>query len=214
MKSRLRVGTPTFEKRTRSETLKTQRIFDAGLFRGQVTAYPFVVAKERIDAFYCPDINEEYSKTSFEFEIGEVLAIDEPRVVYIDRELFKPVSSVFEMVMSESLTGFEWQLSFDQDKVRIKVSSAAKEVLDRARNSNRNRAVLLNSVYFAAVMQAIQYLKETKEYDDYTWARTIRHKCHNNALDIDSHDSYFLAQKLMDIPLHLLYEYLFKESDQ
>jgi hypothetical protein len=202
-----------FRESVRSNRREYQKKFNNGSFRGEVTVYPFVLAKRDIAGFCCADINAEYGTGPFEFKTGEVLALDEPKVVFIDRDLFKPVSSVFELCKEENLKGFEWQLGFDEEKVRIKVSPEAKEKIDVARNRIRNRATLINSLYFSAAMEAISKLKETKEFDELRWARVIRQQCHNLSINLDSHDSYAVTQRLMKNPLGLLDVYLFRSDE-
>lgn len=134
---------------------------------------------------------------------------------YFDRDLFKPVSSVFDLVKKESLSDGEWRLSFEQDHVQIEVSPEMKESIDNARNDLGNRAVLINSIYFAAAMQAIEKLRNSDSiYDEYKWANVIKHSAHNNSIDIyATHmDSYLIAEKLMRYPLAKLDTHLFKKG--
>jgi hypothetical protein len=199
------------------ETILTQkttfkRTYASGAFRGEVTVLPFVAAVAPIDDFSSPDINSEFAKSSFDYSIGEILALDQPKVIYVDRDLFKPVSSVFEIVHAEGMSGYEWRLDFDQPKVQIQLSHVAKDTVDAARNSTNDRAVLINSLYFSAVTEAVQRLKETEEYDHLRWARVIRQKCHNMAIDLNSHDSSVIAQKLLQSPMKLLKDYVFEEA--
>jgi hypothetical protein len=97
------------------ETITTDKYefaksFDAGMLRGEVIISPFVVALKPIKEFTAPDINGEFRKERFSFEVGEVLAVEEPKVIYIDRELFKPISSIVQIVRSDTLSGFEWKV--------------------------------------------------------------------------------------------------------
>lgn len=161
------------------ETITTSKYeltkkFDSGQFRGEVVIYPFVVAIKTINSFSALGINPEFRRTSFTFQIGEVLAVDEPKIVYIDRELFRPISSILQLVKKDSLKGFEWQIAFDDDKLKILLSPEAKEVIDLARNTPRNRAVLINSIYFSAIMEAVQRLKDGESaYTHLRWAQVI-----------------------------------------
>jgi hypothetical protein len=192
-----------------------KKSFDSSVFRGQVIVYPFIVALKPITRFSAKGINKEFRKDSFEFSIGEVLAADEPKVIYIDRELFKPVSSILQIVKDDNLTGFEWRIRFDEDKLQILLSAEAKEVIDKARNTKHNQAVLLNSIYFAAIMEAIQKLKEEPDLtEERRWARVIEQQCHNAALDYTKHETYLIAQQLLRMPLNLLNQYTFSEDDK
>ena len=192
-----------------------KKSFDSGSFRGEVTIYPFVVALKKINNYSARGINPEFKKDKFSFEVGEVLAADEPKVVYIDRDLFRPISSILQLVKQESLTGFEWRLGVEDDKLKVMLSPEAKEAVDLARNSRRNQTVLLNSLYFAAIMQAVQKLKDdVGTYRDLRWAQILSQQCHNAAIDLKTNDAYIIAQRLLRTPLRLANEYVFKEDQQ
>jgi hypothetical protein len=197
-----------------TQKYELKKSFDSGLFRGEVIIYPFVVAVKPIKNFAAHGINPEFRKSTFSFELGEVLAADVPKVIYIDRELFKPISSIVQLVKQDTLSGFEWRLSFEEDKVQIMLSAEAKEAVDQARNSKRNKAVLINSLYFAAIMEAIQKLKEEDTFDERRWAQVLRQQCHNAAIDIEAHDAYLIAQRLLKTPLELANRYVFREDEQ
>lgn len=130
---------------------KVSAEFPTGALRGEVQIFPFIIADNDIAAFECPLINSEFGAGPFAFEKGAVLAIDEPTAVYVDRDLFKPITSIFELVVNENIQGPEWQLDCSSDHVRIGMSANMKERVDAVRNETRNKAILINSVYFAAV---------------------------------------------------------------
>jgi hypothetical protein len=191
-----------------------KKTFNSYAFKGEVVIYPFIVALKPILKFPAKGINKEFRKDSFSFSVGEVLAADEPKVIYIDRDLFKPVSSILQLVKHDSLKGFEWRIRFDEDKLQILLSDEAKKAIDKARNTKRNQAVLLNSIYFAAIMEAIHKLKEEPDLaGERRWARVIQQQCHNAALEISKHESYFVAQQLLRLPLNLLNQYAFAEDE-
>jgi hypothetical protein len=198
-----------------SSKFDIEESFDSGVFRGEVEISPFIVATKPITKFRCKDINSEFSSKEFSFEVGEVLAADIPKIVYIDRELFKPISSFMQLVKQESLTGYDWRLGFDENKIQIMLSSEAKQVIDQARNSKRNRAILINSIYFAALVEAIHKLRE--EEDDYghlRWATIVAQQCHNAGIDLQSHEPCEIAQRLLKSPLLHLKQYVFVEDQK
>ncbi|HLG99800.1 MAG TPA: hypothetical protein VKX49_26055 [Bryobacteraceae bacterium] len=189
--------------------------FLAGDLRGEVQVYPYIVADKNISGFSCPLINVEFGLGPFSFEKGSVLAVDEPKAVYIDRDCFRPITSVFELVKNENINGPEWHVDFSGDRVRISVSPPLKEKIDKFRNSSKNRAILINSIYFAAVMQCVDHLRDDQgEYDDRRWAQIMRQQCHNLNIDIKDHDEYMIAERLLKFPLGLLDTYVFQESQE
>ncbi len=203
-----------FRKVLRSQSRKVETAFNTGELRGEVRVDPFVFVKRSINGFTSPDFNGEFNGANFDFVPGDVLAQDESQVFYIDRDLFKPVTSVFELVKKESLPEHEWSLDFSQEHVQICLSPKMKEMIDNARNTIENRAILLNSIYFSAVMQSIDKLKyAADDFGGYKWAQVIRRQSSNLGVDIDAHDACVTAQRLMRYPLSYLDNYVFKGAE-
>lgn len=188
--------------------------FSAGDLRGEVLIYPYVVATEAIDGYACPWINPEFGDGPFSFPSGAVLAVDEPQMIYVDRETFRPISSCFYLSASENVPSNEWQVDASGDKVRIAVSPALKERIANARNSKENRAILINSIYFGAVMQCLALLKTDEEIGELRWARVFRQRLADQHLDLDAHGETWLAQQLMRHPFAIVDRYFFGEAGE
>ena len=184
--------------------------FPAGSLRGEVQVYPYIAAKENISDFGCPWINPEFGPGPFAYEKGTVLAIDRPQIVYIDRDVFKPLSSVFLLIKDDLIVGHEWKIRTTEDKVQILVSPELKERLDVARNNKAHRAVLMNSIYFAAVMHCISELKTSDDANNTRWGKVISQKCHNLGINLADHPEYLIAERLMKSPFRLVEAYVFQ----
>ena len=203
-----------FREAIRSSTSRFGHKFTSGALRGEVIIYPYVLASASISGYVCPWINAEFGSGPFSFAKGAALAVDEPQSVYIDRDSFKPISSVFNLVRNENLPVGEWRVEAGQDKVQIAVHPDLKEHIDIARNDNKNRAILLNSIYLGAVMQCISYLKKSDgSYDEFRWANIFRVRCNEMSLDLDRHDESYIAQQLMKVPFRLIDGYFFERSE-
>ncbi len=205
-----------FQVTLTSSNRSVEAEFDIGELRGEVRVNPYVVVKNEIVSFTSPDINQEFGSGPFRFEVGDILAQDETQIFYIDRDLFKPITSVFELVKKDEQIDGIWLVDFDGDHVQIVVSPKLKESIDNARNTKENKAILLNSIYFAAVMQAIQKLKDPDtrtDYEDKKWAKVILGQAHNKNSDIDKHDAYLIAERLMQQPIKLLDNYVLRVAN-
>jgi hypothetical protein len=203
-----------FQSVISSKDKTIEKEFGIGELRGEVSVNTYVMAIKDITNFQCPDINEEFGPGPFKFVVGDILAQDEAQVFYFDRDMFRPITSVFNLVKKEGQPDGIWTISFDEDHLQIEVSSNTKEIIDEARNSTKNKAVLLNSIYFSTAMQAIQKLKDSKEDHEFKkWAQVIFKQAHNKGLDLDAHDAYLLTEKLMQEPLKRLNDYVFKGSE-
>jgi len=200
-----------FRKVVASHKRKTEVDFDIGELRGEIKIDSYVVVKKSIKSFVSLDINSEFGPGPFNFSVGDILAQDEPQIFYIDRDLFKPIDSVFDLVKKDELRDGYWTISFAEHHVQIEVSKNLKESIDEARNNSKNRVILLNSIFFAAVMQAVQKLKDDKDqYDDRKWAEVVLKQAHNKGCDIYNEDASSIAQKLLQNPLTMLDTFVFK----
>ena len=197
-----------------SDAKQVVKNFDVGNLRGEVKVDSYIIAIKKIPSFSSPDINPEFGRDSFAFTPGDVLAQDETAVFYIDRDLFKPVTSVFDLVKNPEYSEGEWRISLDDDHIQIVVSAAMKESIDNARNNTTMKVILLNSIYFSAAVHAIQRLKEFgSDYEEKKWGRVFYRQIHNNGLDLATGDAYILAQKLMKHPLKVLNAYVLKGAE-
>lgn len=196
----------------KSQAPKFEIEFQNAVLRGEVSIHGYVVASERIQGYTSKLLNEEFGVGGIEFPRGAVLALDEPQAVYIDRDLLRPISSVFGITKKEGLTEYEWTLNLDEEKVFIEVSPAFKERLDAARNSTVNRAILINSVYFAAVMQALKALRaDEAEYAERRWAQVLLQSCSNAGIP-PTLAEYAATERLMRMPLGLLDKHVFSKG--
>ena len=199
-----------FQKIISSSEKEIEINFEIGALRGEVRVNPYVVVKKYISTYISNDINPEFGPGPFHFVEGEVLAQDEAQIFYIDRDLFRPVTSVFDLVQKAELADGIWKVGFEEEHIQIEVSPKMKETIDDARNDQKKRIVLLNSIYFAAVMQAIQKLKDNYEdFEGKKWAEVIRRQAHNKGVNL-ADDAYLIAEHLMQQPVTLLDAYVFK----
>lgn len=203
-----------FRKAVLSSDRNLRERFPAGALRGEVLIYPYVVASEAIEAFHCRWINPEFGPGPFASPQGAVLAVDEPQLIYVDRETFQPISSCFVLVPNENVPPNEWKVDASEDKVRIGVHPSLKERIGNARNDKKNRAILLNSIYFGAVTQCLTLLKAGDEVAEQRWTKIVRQRLADQHLDLDAHHESWLAQQLMRHPFAIVDRYFFGESGE
>ena len=204
-----------FQYMIRTNARKTQASFAMGDLKGAVVVNPYVIVKTQIQNYTSPDINPEFGAEAFTFKEGDVLAQDEPYLVYFDQESFKPITSLFDFVHRDNQPDGEWSIDFDSDHIQIVLSKKTKETIDNARASNfKNKVILMNSIYFSAVMQAVLKIQHPdKAYEDKKWAKVFEKNAHNKNCNLESDDAYVVAQTLLQHPLKRMNEYVFKEKD-
>ncbi|WP_160012477.1 hypothetical protein [Rhizobium sp. 18055] len=200
-----------FRKAVTSNTPKFSHGFPAGYIRGEVLIYPYVVAKTKIDDFSCKWINAEFGDGPFTFEQGSALALEVPQSVYIDRDAFKPISSVFQLIKGYDVPDNKWRVDPYNEKVSIFVSPDTKAKIDLARNDSSKKSILLNSIYLGAVIECVSLLKyEPEEVNDYRWAHIFRNRCAEMSIPLEKQSASSVAQELMKHPMKLIDAYFFK----
>ena len=204
-----------FQHMIRTNDLKTQASFAMGDLKGAVVVNPYVIVKNQIKNYTSPDINPEFGTEAFIFNEGDVLAQDQAEFFYFDQESFKPITSLFDFVHRDNQPDGEWSIDFDSDHIQIALSKKTKETIDNARASNfKNKVILMNSIYFSAVMQAVQKIQHPdKAYEDKKWAKVFEKNAHNKNCNLENDDAYIIAQILLQHPLKRMNEYVFKEKD-
>jgi hypothetical protein len=98
-------------------------------------------------------------------------------------------------------------------KIKIQINQKQRNLLINASNSKEGRAVLLNTIFFPALVQLIN-LAIAGDYDENdVWFRVIEMKLNalNKSLTPNS-DAIDLAQLLFKKPLSALNQTLFKED--
>ncbi|QBZ82370.1 hypothetical protein GHNINEIG_00400 [Hydrogenovibrio crunogenus] len=193
---------------------KLKRVFPVDSLRGEVLVESYVVATDTIKNFKSDDLNKEFESVEIDFEKGDLLAQDEPYVLYIDKEYFGHVISVLELVKVDGLDYGEFNINLEGHHIQIELNSEMKDSIDEARNERANKLILTNSIYFTAITYAIENLKSSKEdYKDYKWADVIEKQALNKAISLDSNeDAYKVATQLMKNPLVMLAKYVFKRD--
>jgi len=202
-----------FRKVFKSKSGKMTIPIESGDLRGEVEALPLIIAVKAIPTFRSRFINPEFGPGPFAFKAGELLAIDEPHKQYIDREYFRPIGSVIQLATREDLQDWDWDISLDDasGKIMVYVSEKAKGAIDLARNTVRGRAALLNSLWYTAVMVALDALKHGEgEHEDKKWAKVFKAKCAHVGVKYKTEEPFRVAKQLLDFPLVQLNEYVFK----
>ena len=204
-----------FQKVVVAEEFEGEVQIDADEVREAIEISPYLVANQDISGYSADLINPEFGKSDFDVQAGAVIACAEPTVYYVERDVFKNISSIFDYVIQPSLSLGEWRLKLDEDRVKILISKKQMEVLRTAENTTQNQWIITNSIFLPAVVEMVSTVSENEDFDDYRWASVIKGKCALLSIDLQSNpDSIEVAQKLMNLPLSLLNDSAFAGDEQ
>jgi len=188
-----------------------EKVLSHGIFRGEVFINKYIQILDDI-SFESTEVHPDFGTGPFLYTKGDVIAQDEPEKFYFGREFFKPLTSIFSLVKNESLSYGEWKIDTESDYVSIEINPKMKEKIDIARSGRSNQMILINSLYYAAVVQVIENLKEDdSSYSDYRWAQVIAKKMGDCEVTIDD-PSTKIASKILDYPLRMLSDFVFADG--
>lgn len=180
--------------------------YDGGRISGPVSLLAYIVTTTSVSNFRSRYFNNEYGSRSFNFEPGDVIALDLPREFYVGQEVFANIGTVFDLIEEKELATGKFLLGLDGERIQIRVSPEQKLILDGARGQKAFRPILMSGLYLPVLMQVLAYMaRGTEDFEGRKWFRSIQAKCDD--LDIDvSPDLDFLAaaQLLLKYPLRML----------
>lgn len=191
-----------------------QKSLPHSLFRGEVLINKYIQVLADFE-FESDEVHADFGDGPFKYTKSDIIAQDEPEKFYFGREFFKPLTSVFTLVKNESLSYGEWRLDADNDHVGIEVSPKMKEKFDIARSTRGNQVILLNSLYYAAVTQSIEYLKgeDGNRYEELRWAQVVKKKMADCNISL-AESATQIASAVLKLPLRMLSDVVFAEGDE
>jgi hypothetical protein len=159
--------------------------------------------------------NQEFSQLSESFLLkrGDLVAQGWPEKLFIEREVFQSVISLFQWAPDDEMSDGVWKLLAKNDSVQIVANQKQIRHLTSAQLSKDGRAVLLNSIFFPSIVQLISTVVANEHDDSALWFKVLEQKLQvTGDVITENSDPIYLAQKLLKYPLIALNETLFVES--
>jgi hypothetical protein len=163
----------------------------------------FVIARKQA-VFESKKINEEFGYDSFEVSQGQIMAHSYPSSYVVEKDFWKPLHSIFEYRIGEDLKEGEFHVDLDATSGVVEIFGhvALVKQLNAFEKSQEGRNLLINSVFFATVVQMITRFQESSEsVADKKWAKILLAKAESKNIDIKNKRVALVAQRLLDLPL-------------
>lgn len=163
----------------------------------------FVIARKQA-VFESKKINEEFGYDSFEVSQGQIMAHSYPSSYVVEKDFWKPLHSIFEYRIGEDLKEGEFHVDLDGTSGVVEIFGhvALIKQLNAFEKSQEGRNLLINSVFFATVVQMITRFQESPEsVADKKWAKILLAKAESKNIDIKNKRVALVAQRLLDLPL-------------
>lgn len=199
-----------------SESFVTQdfngrRTIDLRNVKGDLKIDVEVVVNAEKYSLKSAKFHPEYSSLadSFDLKRGDLVAQGWPEKLFIEREVFQSVISLFQWAPDDSMSDGLWKLGASPDSVQIIANPKQIRLLSSAQNTKNGRALLINSIFFPAIVQLIGLVISGDFDDGDLWFKVLEQKLQATGDVItENSDPISLAQKLLKSPLAALNETL------
>jgi hypothetical protein len=149
--------------------------FETGQLYGKVTFTPLVIVSEHINSFQSEDLNEEFGEEPFSLQVGDIMAIDDPQIRYIEFDKLQ-FESLVKVVTSYEIPEETYRFSLEQDMIIILMGKKFRHVWDIYREERDKAPMLAMSVYKDCIHAALEYIIKNEESDGFKWVRALKLK--------------------------------------
>jgi hypothetical protein len=161
-----------------------------------------IIATTTDGIYELENINSEYRSQKFELAVGSILGWTEAQFVSVGMEKLAPMESIFRLAKGEEdQTPGSFAVSQDQEYISIVASGDLFPIIHALRESKVGRPIVLNSVYFPALMSVLESFKsDDNNFAEKRWHRVISAKAEFMGLDLSAGVSLDQAQELLKQP--------------
>ena len=196
----------------------------ASKLNGNLEVNGFVVANEDIDKFYSEDFNTDYQEINFQIQNGSLLAYDDTRYVYIEKDDkdFVDVPSVVRISYHEEKHEMDVRYDFGEENLYILLNQDDYTTyLDLSGSYDRETPIYHQMIVYPALVEAIQLMQTAPEaYAHKRWYKSLAKQLAFLGYDITeekfTNGTYLaatMAQKVLDYPLERSLKYLLEMRD-
>lgn len=182
--------------------------FKSAMFKGQVVLTTLLISSQDIVDYSSTKFHPEYQGAKFNILENQILAFDEQQAVFISREIFKNISSLFDYVANDNYSDGEWGVDLESNHINIVANQTQLGCLRAGENTVQGKAALLNGIFLPALAYAIFSTKDDSgQYESYTWYNVLQSKMSVLSAK-DKQMPLLAAQKLLRSPLIWLNKYM------
>jgi len=177
--------------------------------RDDVYIQTYIVARENVTFEYI-NLNEEYGADKVSYNQGDIVAIGPTDAFAVDPDMFKPLQSVIKITLVEDLEDGDWEIDTGQDLLVIRTSKSVHDFEAEMQNSKNGQLILANSIFYTAISEGIQAIKDKSVSEDSKWVKAMSNMFKNRSIsdqEIKDQVAYKITNKLMLYPLKSFKEF-------
>ena len=175
--------------------------FEDGELYGKVVFEPVIYIKKQVQNFTALDLNDEFKGANYKLAPGDIVAIDDPQVRFIEFNKLK-FESLVRVQTSSDIPVDTYRFDLSDDILIIMMGKDFRRLWDYGREEKDKAPYLTMSVYKDCIHAALDFIVNNQdESDNIKWARALKVKLstlgRSIGEDSDFNDLNTLAQQLV-----------------
>jgi hypothetical protein len=146
--------------------------------------------------------HSDYGKVLFDVEKGDIVAVGEGQVFYVESNFdsLSPIGSIMQIQEGQDDGDIPMRAEFNADKIQIVLSKKEFADYKLLKSMEGISVALTTAIVLPVLIEAIHILKEEPEEEDRRWIRALRRRMEVLDLKITG-EPLEMAQLLLELPV-------------
>jgi hypothetical protein len=161
----------------------------------------FARAARSISAYRVEAAHPDYGNVAFEVEKGDILAVAEGHVFYLEApfDALSPIGSIMEIHEAHQDGDRPMQVEFGGQKILILLSKKDFADYKLLKGMDGMSVALTTTIVLPVLTEAI-HIAQQNDSDDLRWVRALKRRIESMEFKVED-DALELAQKILELPV-------------
>ena len=162
----------------------------------------FTRTKKNLSGYRVDKAHSDYGSVAFNVEKGDILAVGEGHVFYVEApfDALSPIGSIMQITESHKDGDQPMQVEYGGEKILIELSKKDFEDYKRLKATEGVSTALTMGIVLPVLVHAIYYLQQSDEEDDLRWVRSLKRRIDGVGMKLED-DPLEVAQRILELPL-------------
>lgn len=162
----------------------------------------FARAKKNLSGYRVDKAHSDYGSVAFNVEKGDILALGESHVFYVEApfDALSPIGSIMQITETHKDGDQPMQVEYGGQKILIELSKKDFEDYKRLKATEGVSTALTMGIVLPVLVDAIYILQKSDEDDDLRWVRSLKRRIDGVEMKLED-DPLETAQRILELPL-------------
>jgi len=162
----------------------------------------FAKANRNLSGYKVDAAHPDYGDVTFDVEKGNILAIGEGQVFYIDSNFdsLSPIGSIMEIHEAHQDGDLPMRVDYNGAKIQIQLSKKDFADYKFLKTMDGVSVALTTAIVLPVLLEAIHITQDDHDNDDVRWVRALRLRIESMGLKLEA-EPLELAQQILELPV-------------